>query len=320
MPLSSELKIEIYRKMYIAERWEAMLLRLIEEGVVSGIYHAGRGHEGTEVGAVMALRPDDYLFYDHRGCGHIIAKGIDMVALYGDFLGNELGATRGLGAGIVHVCDPDLGIMGQSGTLGRGQLLAAGAGLSAKLRGTDQVTMHFFGDGSANLGTFHEAANVAGAWKLPVIFVVQNNGWAVSMPVERSTAGGGFARRADAYAMPGVLVDGTDAFAVFEAAEAAVRRARRGEGPTLIEAKLARMRGHFEGDPDSYRDKDAGGAGSDRDPLVRTRLQLIEQGLLAERDLAALEQSAKETIAAAMEAARRGKLPARSRLFEGLYA
>lgn len=316
MALSNERKAEIYRHMYTAERWEATLLRLIEEGVVSGIYHAGRGHEGSEVGAVAALRRDDYLFYDHRGCGHLIAKGMDMVALFGDFLANELGSTRGLGAGIVHVCDPEIGVMGQSGTLGRGQLLATGAALSAKLRGTDQVAMHFFGDGSSNLGTFHEAANAAGAWKLPVIFVIQNNGWAVSVPVEYSTAGGGFARRADAYGMPGVTVDGTDAFAVYEAAEKAVARARAGEGPTIIEAKLRRMRGHFEGDPDNYRQKDAAASS---DPLVRTRQRLLDERTLSETQLASLESECRDAIQAALEAARRGKMPTRERLFEGLY-
>lgn len=316
MTLSADKKIEIYRHMYTAERWEATLLRLIEEGVVSGIYHAGRGHEGAEVGAVCALRRDDYLFYDHRGCGHLIAKGIDMIALFGDFLGNELGSTRGLGAGIVHVCDPDIGVLGQSGTLGRGQLLAAGAALSAKLRGTDQVAMHFFGDGSSNLGTFHEAANVAGAWRLPLVFVIQNNGWAVSVPVEYSTAGGGFARRADAYAMPGVVVDGTDAFAIYEAAEKAVARARAGEGPTIIEAKLTRMRGHFEGDPDNYRYKDVTAS---NDPLTKARERLLADEALSDPQLATLEASCRNEIQAALEAARRGKMPTRERLFQGLY-
>ncbi|AMN45756.1 pyruvate dehydrogenase E1 component alpha subunit [Steroidobacter denitrificans] len=316
MPLTNDIKLNIYRYMYAAERWEATLLRLIEQGVVSGIYHAGRGHEGTEVGAVFALDKNDYLFYDHRGCGHLIAKGADMTSLYGDFLGNELGSTRGLGAGIVHVCDPDLGIMGQSGTLGRGQLLATGAALSAKLRGTTQVAMHFFGDGSSNLGTFHEACNVAGAWKLPVVFIVQNNGWAVSVPIEYSTAGGGIARRADAYAMPGLVVDGTDAFAVYETTSMAVERARRGEGPTLIEAKLVRMRGHFEGDPDHYRPKDADAR---KDPLVRTRQRLLDEKVADEAQLTQLESTVKESVQAAVESARRGTMPGRSRIFEGIY-
>jgi pyruvate dehydrogenase E1 component alpha subunit len=316
MALNDERKTEIYRHMYTAERWEAALLRLIEQGLVSGIYHSGRGHEGSEVGAVMALRGNDYLFYDHRGCGHLIAKGMDMVALFGDFLGNDLGSTRGLGAGIVHACNPEIGVMGQSGTLGRGQLLATGAALSAKLRGTDQVAMHFFGDGSSNLGTFHEAANAAGAWQLPVIFVIQNNGWAVSVPVEYSTAGGGFARRADAYGMPGVAVDGIDAFAVYEAAETAVARARAGEGPTIIEAKLRRMRGHFEGDPDNYRRKDAAASS---DPLIRARQRLLDERTLTETQLTSLESDCRDAVQAALEAARRGTMPTRERLFQGLY-
>lgn len=318
MSVTRELKLAIYGKMYLAWRWEVGLFRLIEQGLVSGIYHSGRGHEGTEVGAVMALRDDDYLFYDHRGCAHIIAKGIDLAALYGDFLGNCRGSTRGLGAGIVHACDPSRGIMGQSGTLGRGQILAAGAALSAYLRDSDQVAMHFFGDGAANLGTFHEAANVAGAWKLPLIFVVQNNGWAVSVPISYSTAGGGFARRADAYGMLGILVDGSDAFTVYEAAREAVARARRGEGPTIIEAKVTRMRGHFEGDAERYRPSKQEREDAAADPILIARSKLISEGI-AESELAALEADMQRLLDGALREAKQAEMPARDRIFDGLY-
>lgn len=318
MGMTRELKLAIYGKMYLAQRWEAGLFRLIEQGLVSGIYHAGRGHEGAEVGAVTALRNDDYLFYDHRGCAHIIAKGVDLAALYGDFLGNLRGSTHGLGAGIVHVCDPSHGIMGQSGTLGRGQILAAGAALSAYLRDTDQVSMHFFGDGAANVGTFHEAANVAGAWKLPLIFVVQNNGWAVSVPVSYSTGGGGFARRADAYGMAGIVVDGSDAFAVYEAATDAVARARRGDGPTIIEAKVTRMRGHFEGDAEKYRHSKADRDDAATDPVLVARSQLLSEGV-SQAELQALESEVHHQLDAALREAKQADMPTRERIFDGVY-
>lgn len=319
MGMTRELKLAIYSKMFLAQRWETTLLRLIEQGMVSGIYHAGRGHEGAEVGAVMALRDDDYLFYDHRGCAHIIAKGIDLVALYGDFLGNCRGSTHGLGAGIVHVCDPQRGIMGQSGTLGRGQLLAAGAALSAHLRETDQVSMHFFGDGAANVGTFHEAANVAGAWKLPLIFVVQNNGWAVSVPVSHSTGGGGFARRADAYGMAGIMVDGSDAFAVYTAAAEAVARARRGDGATIIEVKVTRMRGHFEGDAEKYRPAKAERDDAATDPVLITRKQLLAENIISEDALQSLEADIQQQLESALRQAKQADMPTRARIFDGIY-
>jgi pyruvate dehydrogenase E1 component alpha subunit len=319
MGMTRELRLAIYDKMYLAQRWEAGLFRLIEQGLVSGIYHSGRGHEGVEVGAVMALRDDDYLFYDHRGCAHIIAKGIDLPALYGDFLGNCRGSTHGLGAGIVHVCDPSRGIMGQSGTLGRGQILAAGAALSAYLRDTDQVSMHFFGDGAANVGTFHEAANVAGAWKLPLIFVVQNNGWAVSVPVAHSTGGGGFARRADAYGMAGIVVDGSDAFAVYDATMEAVARARRGDGPTIIEAKVTRMRGHFEGDAEKYRQSKATRDDAATDPVLIARSRLLSERLASENELQTLEEKIHQRLDAALREAKQADMPTRERIFNGVY-
>lgn len=319
MGMTRELRLAIYDKMYLAQRWEAGLFRLIEQGLVSGIYHSGRGHEGVEVGAVMALRDDDYLFYDHRGCAHIIAKGIDLPALYGDFLGNCRGSTHGLGAGIVHVCDPSRGIMGQSGTLGRGQILAAGAALSAYLRDTDQVSMHFFGDGAANVGTFHEAANVAGAWKLPLIFVVQNNGWAVSVPVAHSTGGGGFARRADAYGMAGIVVDGSDAFAVYDATMEAVARARRGDGPTIIEAKVTRMRGHFEGDAEKYRQSKATRDDAATDPVLIARSRLLSERLASENELQTLEEKIHQRLDTALREAKQAGMPTRERIFNGVY-
>jgi pyruvate dehydrogenase E1 component alpha subunit len=319
MTLDTEKKRSIYQSMYMVQQWELGLFEFIAEGRISGFYHAGRGHEATEVGAVAALRRDDYLFCDHRGCGHLIAKGMDMVALYGDFLGNVLGSTRGLGAGAVHPVDRECGILGQSGTLGSGHVLAAGAALALQLQHSDRVVVNFFGDGAANRGTFHEAANVAGAWKLPVIFIVQNNGWAISVPVSYSTAGGGFAQRGPAYDMPGVLVDGMDPFAVYEAMEEAVRRARMSEGPSLIEARTVRIRGHYEGDPGRYRSDEEQEKLRDADPVLNTRVRLLADGDATEAQLCDLEAEARARVAEARERANGGAMPTRERIFEGLY-
>lgn len=266
----------------------------------------------------MALENSDYLLYDHRGVAHIIAKGVDLAEMFGDFLGNNLGTTRGMGAGIVHIVDPDLGVLGQSGTLGGSQLIAAGAALSSKLRHSGQVTMCFFGDGAANRGTFHEAANVAGAWKLPIVFVIQNNGWAVSVPVEHST-GGRFVDRAIGYGMPGVQVDGADPMAVYEAAVTAVARARNGEGATIIEAKTVRLQGHYFGDPDGYRDKALRSSALLSDPIVLTRDRLLGQGT-AEAEIAEIERLALADVAAARDTALTGEAPGPERIFEDIYA
>lgn len=315
----SRTRIDIYRTMYTAQAWELTLMRLIDEGFAPPSYHPGRGSEGSEVGATMALRTDDYLLYDHRGMAHIIAKGEPLRTLFGDFLGNSLGTTRGLGAGIVHVADPERGILGQSGTLGGSQLIATGAALSAKIRKSGQVAMCFFGDGAANRGTFHEAANAAGAWKLPIVYVVQNNGWAVSVPSSHS-AGGRFVDRANGYGFTGEWVDGIDAFAVYDAAKAAVERARAGEGPTLLEVKTVRLTGHYAGDPQAYRAADEREVAASQDPIVHARAALLEAGDLTEDELVALENGAKADVEQAAEDSKSGTQPTPDRIQQYIYA
>lgn len=318
--LTNILRSHIYRSMYLSQQWEQQLLQFLDDGLVSGFYHAGRGHEALEVASMLALRPDDYLLYDHRGCAHMIAKGMSLVQLYGDFLANDKGSTRGLGAGIVHIADPEHGILGQSGTLGGGHVLAAGAGLSIKIRKTDQVAVNFFGDGAANRGTFHEGANVAGAWKLPVIFIIQNNGWAISTPQNHVTAIESFADRAAGYGMVGVSIDGMDPWAVYEAMEEAVTRARTGEGPTLIEGRVARFRGHFEGDAMKYLPEGALEEARANDPVTNTRQRLIEEGVLDASEVEDLEAEVRREVQAAANEALTGELPGPGRLSEGVYA
>ena len=318
--LSSDEKVRIYRTMYLAQQWELALLRLLDDGLVSGFYHAGRGHEALEVASVLGLRDDDYLLYDHRGCAHLIAKGMSLVELFGDFLANDKGSTRGLGAGIVHIADPARGVLGQSGTLGGGHVLAAGAGLSIKIRGTDQVAVNFFGDGAANRGTFHEAANVAGAWKLPVIFVLQNNGWAISTPQSRVTAIESFAERAAGYGMVGVSIDGTDPWLVHRTMAEAVQRARSGGGPTLIEGMVHRQRGHYEGDPMTYLTAEQQQQAKQADPVAATRRRLLTEHDSQESALTSLELQVLAEIEKARAEALLGELPGPERLSEGVYA
>jgi pyruvate dehydrogenase E1 component alpha subunit len=301
--------------------WEQRLLDMQAEGRLSGFFHAGRGQEGAQVGAISALAAEDYLLYAHRGCGYMVARGMPMEVLYADFLGMIEGSTRGLGAGIVHIAWPQLGILGQSGTLGGSFTIAVGAALSARVRGTDQVTMCFFGDGAANRGTFHEAANAAGVWKLPIVWVCENNGLAVSTTFKDSCAGGSIAARAAGYGMPGVVVDGQDVVAVRDEASRAVMRARAGEGPTLIEAMTCRFRGHYEGDAQGYRDREElERLKRDRDPLVLLANRIKAQHADAEGDFETIRRKVAADVDAAARKALGGTPPTRARILEHIYA
>lgn len=311
----------LYESMLRIILWEQKLMKLMDEGhVAAGFYHPGRGHEGVAAGACAVLRRDDYIMYHHRGCGHAIAKGVSMAAMYGDFLENLAGTTRGLGAGIVHIADPSVGVLGQSGTLGACFPIAAGAALSSVYRGTDQVCVCFFGEGTGNRGPFHEAANVASLWKLPVIWICENNGWAISTSVEQSTSVEDLSRRAAAYGMQGFQVDGGDVRAVFEVVSDAVARARAGEGPTFIEARVERFRGHFMGDPESYRAKASAADLAPRDPIARAERALLETGTASADQLDALRGVVQQEVNDAAAEALAAPKPGRERIFEGLYA
>lgn len=313
--------LELYATVQRCMLWEQGLLDMHAEGRISGFYHAGRGQEGVQAGAIATLAPQDYLLYAHRGCGYQVARGMPMDALYADFLGYKEGSTRGLGAGIVHVAWPELGILGQSGTLGGSFTIAVGAGLSAKVRGSDQVTMCFFGDGTANRGTWHESANAASVWQLPIVWVCENNGWAVSATFKETCSVPSIATRAAGYGMPGVVVDGQDAVAVREVVAAAVARARAGGGPTLIEALTCRFRGHYEGDSQDYRDREElERMKRERDPvdILARRIRAVVPN--AEAKLASIRREVAREVEAAAARARAGTAPEKSRVFEYVYA
>jgi TPP-dependent pyruvate/acetoin dehydrogenase alpha subunit len=293
---------------------ELLLQRFVAEHGFGGFWHPGLGQEGVQAGAVAALRREDKLFYAHRGLGYAVAKGMSLESIFGDLLGRVSGSTGGKGGGTVHFVAPELGVMGQGGTLGSNFPLGAGAAVSAQLLGDESVTAVFFGDGAAARGTFHEAALQASVWKLPVVWMCENNGWAISAPFSEQSPTEHVADRAGAYGMPGVVVDGQDALAVYEAMADAVERARTGEGPTLIEAKTLRVRGHYEGDRQRYRDDLTAGVEIPRDPVDLLRAYL--EPARAEQLDDAARAEVEEAFAAAMSAPR----PGPEIIFEDVWA
>ena len=258
---------ELYAMVARIRATELRLQQYIADHGFGGFWHPGLGQEGIQAGAVATLRPDDYLYYAHRGLGYGLAKGMKLETLLADLFGRVTGSTGGKGGGTVHFVDPDLGVMGQGGSLGSNFVLGVGTAVAGQMLGTDRVTMIFFGDGASSRGTWHEAAIQASVWKLPIVWVCENNGWALSARFSDQSPTPNVADRAAAYGVPGIIVDGQDAVAVYEVTRDAVARARAGEGPTLIEAKTLRIRGHYEGDRQKYRDDLTLGNEVPRDPI-----------------------------------------------------
>jgi len=307
-------ELDLYREVTRIRAIELLLHRYIEEHGFGGFWHPGLGQEGLPAGAVSALRREDYLFYAHRGLGYALAKGMSPVTLLADLFGKTGGSVGGKGGGTVHFVDPELGVLGQGGTVGSSFVLGAGAGISAQMLGEDRVVAIFFGDGAAARGAFHEAALTAAVWKLPLVWICENNGWAISVPIAEQSPTEDIADRAAAYGVPGVVVDGQDPMAVRAATEEAVARARAGEGPTLIEAKTLRVRGHFEGDKQSYRDDLEDGLEVPRDPLKLLR----ETVPAAEADR--LDEAAREEAEAALAEVLAMSGPEADVVTEGVWA
>jgi TPP-dependent pyruvate/acetoin dehydrogenase alpha subunit len=280
--------------------FEERVRELYAAGRLPGFIHLSIGQEAVAAGAAAALRPDDYVFSTHRGHGHLIAKGGSLRGLLAELYGKATGVCRGKG-GSMHLADVSVGYLGANGVLAAGCVLAPGAGLAIKHRRSGQVALAFFGDGAANRGPFHEGVNLAALWRLPVVFVCENNRWASSTAHALSTAGGSIAARAAGYGIPGAAVDGNDALAVYDAVWHAAEAARRGDGPSLIEAHTIRWVGHFEGDPQAYRGKDEVEEGRRNDPIARLERSLAARGLLdpagAERRRAAVAAEIADAVA-----------------------
>src|SRR5690349_19846591 len=287
--------LKMYEQMVRIRLFEERAGREFAAGKVPGFVHLYAGEEAVAVGVCSHLTDDDFITSHHRGHGHCIAKGVDVREMVAELLGRESGACRGKG-GSMHIADVNKGMLGANGIVGGGFPLAAGAGLTAKFNGKGQVAVCFFGDGAGNQGTFHEGLNLAGIWKLPVIYVAENNGYAESTPVTYHMSCRDIAERAAGYGMPGVTVDGLNVSAVYEAAGEAIARARRGEGPSLIECKTYRYHGHFEGDTITYRTKEELASYLERDPIQALRQFLQDQRMASAEQLNSIDQQVQERI------------------------
>ena len=306
--LSAEELREALRKMLLIRRFEESAEDAYMRGLIHGTMHLSIGQEASAVGMCLPLDDRDCITSTHRGHGHCIGKGADVARMFAEFFGKENGYCRGRG-GSMHIADVSKGNLGANGIVGGGIPIAVGAALSLKKRGTDRVAMSFFGDGANNEGAFHEALNIAAVWKLPVIFVCENNGYGMSTSTQRSTAVPNVADRSSAYGMPGVIVDGNRFADVAEAAFAAVERGRRGEGPTLIESKTYRIRGHSRSDRNRYRSKDEIEAWQQRDPIGQFEAELIALGILGADGVQSIREDVEREIAAALEFAKASSAP-----------
>jgi acetoin:2,6-dichlorophenolindophenol oxidoreductase subunit alpha len=313
-----ETALSLYRTMATIRSFEERVAREFRTGEVPGFVHMYIGEEGVAAGVCANLRDDDFITSTHRGHGHAIAKGCDLNAMMAEIYGRETGLCKGRG-GSMHVADFSRGMIGANAIVGGGIALATGAALSAQVRGSGQVAVAFFGDGAANQGILHESLNLAAIWSLPAVYVCENNGFAESTPAAYSTSVDDIAVRGAAYGIPGVVVDSRDVLAVYEVAREAVERARRGDGPTLVEAKTSRIRGHFEGDPELYRDDEERREAADRDPLPRLRERLLGDGLATEADLEAMQADILGAVEAAIEYAKGSPWPDPAELTRYVY-
>lgn len=318
MDISREQLLWMYERMKLIREFEERLHTDFAAGKIPGFVHLYAGEEAVATGACAHLRDDDFITSTHRGHGHCIAKGVDINAMMAEIYGKASGACKGKG-GSMHIADVAKGMLGANGIVGGGPPLACGAGLSARVRGTDQVTLCFFGDGASNQGTTAEGLNLAGIWKLPVVFICENNGYAETTSPDYSVSGRDIAARARGYGMPSLAIDGLDVFAVYEAVGEAVRRARNGDGPTFIEAQTYRYFGHFEGDTIKYRSREEEQLYRSRDCIDRFRSTVLQQQMLSPADLDAIDARARETIEAAARFAEQSAMPTVDDLLTDVY-
>ena len=322
MTLRSELNKDsllwMYETMVTIRRFEEQSRREADAGKLRGM-HSSIGQEAVPTGICAHLRDDDYVLGTHRSHHHCIAKGVDLNEMMAELLGKSTGTNKGKG-GTMHIADINKGMLGANGVVGSNIPVATGVALSAKVRGSDQVSVVFFGDGASSQGSLHEAMNIASIWKLPTLFVCENNRYAESTPFEYAVAGGSVANRAAGYDMPGVLVDGQSALDMFEVGREAVARARAGEGPTLIEAQTYRYQGHFGADdPLGYRTQEEEDYYEARDCIATLRAHITDGGYATEGEIEALETRALQAVAAAAAFADESPFPDASELTTDVY-
>lgn len=320
---SKPLLHEMLRRMLRIRLFDECASLMLAQSKIPGGIHNSIGQEAEIVGACMALRNDDYMTGNHRSHGHPIGKGVPLAPLMAELFGKRTGVCRGKG-GSMHLAAFSAGSLGESGIVGSLMPIAVGAGLSARLRGTDQVCLCFFGDGAANCGPFHESLNLAAVWKLPVIFVCENNGYAIHSAQAQTTAISSIVQRAAAYEMPGVSVDGQDALAVYQTVSRAADVARAAGGPTLIEAKTYRYCEHCDfsggGNPPPYRDEAEIARWRNRDPIELFCARLRNEGDLTEGEFEATKLAVQGEVDAAVAFAEQSAVPDPDALFENVFA
>ncbi|OGK99888.1 MAG: hypothetical protein A3E31_01550 [Candidatus Rokubacteria bacterium RIFCSPHIGHO2_12_FULL_73_22] len=311
-------EIGLLRTMLLIRRLEAAWAEAYARDEIGGIPPAlSTGQEAVSAGACAALEPGDVVFTTHRGQAPQVARGLDPTRIMAELYGRRTGYNKGKS---YHVTDVSRGVIGMGGIVAAQVPVAAGMALAQKLRGTDRVSLVFFGDGAANEGAVHESANLAAMWTLPLILLCENNGYCISQPVAVAVKAASIADRAAAYGLPGALVDGNDPLAVRDAVAAAVARARAGGGTTLVEARTVRLGGHLAHDPQHYRSREEIAAAWEACPIKRFRARLAAAGLLTEEASARMEAEIEAEIAAAVEFARQSPVPEPREAFEDLWA
>jgi pyruvate dehydrogenase E1 component alpha subunit len=316
--ISNEEKLSLLKKMLLIRAFEEKAEVLFQQKLIPGFVHLSIGQEASTTGSCAALRPDDYIISTHRGHAHILAKGGDPRFMFAELFGKTAGYCKGKG-GSMHIADFSKGILGANGVVGGGFPIMVGAGLSIKMRKSDQVGMVFFGDGASNRGTFHEACNMAAVFKLPVIFVCENNGYASTSPAEKMVAGGSVANRAKAYGIPGYITDGSNVLEVTEVVREAVAFARGGNGPAIVENETYRYKGHFEGDRQKYRTQDEiHNYKKDRDPIQQFEQVLKDEGILSEDMAERIRMEIIKLIEEAVQFGMDAPLPAPEDALNGL--
>ncbi|MBZ0276203.1 MAG: thiamine pyrophosphate-dependent dehydrogenase E1 component subunit alpha [Anaerolineae bacterium] len=318
--LGPEFLKELFQKMLVIRAFEERAEQLYALGRVHGTMHLSIGQEATAVGASYAMQEGDYLLNHHRGHGHCLSWGSDVNRMMAEFMGKETGFCRGRG-GSMHIADVEANNLGANGIVAGGVPIAVGVGLSIKIRKTSQVCLVIFGDGAANEGAFHESLNMASIWKLPIVYLCENNQYAMSMPVQKAFNIPHISQRASAYNIPGVTVDGNEPLAVYQAISEAAARARRGEGPSLVEANTYRYKGHSKSDRQAYRTREEVNEWIDkRDPIMRFSALLVASGTITEEEAQAMRDSATATIDQAVEFSEGSPSPDVNTILEGVYA
>jgi acetoin:2,6-dichlorophenolindophenol oxidoreductase subunit alpha len=316
--INQEKLTEMLHKMLLTRKFEEQVAYFFSMGMVHGTTHLYVGEEASATGVCCALEPQDIITSTHRGHGHCISKGIDLNRMMAELLGKATGYCKGKG-GSMHIADLDRGNLGANGVVGGGQSIAVGAALTTKLKNIDRIVVCFFGDGSTNQGNFHEAMNLASIWKLPVLFVCENNQYGISMSVKRSINIEDLSIRAQSYGMPGKRLDGNDAIAVFKAASDA-RNYVRSNGPMLLVLETYRYLGHSKSDANAYRTKDEIAQWRNKDPIKRLWQHLLDNGYYTEEELKAIEEKANAEIEAAVKFARESPYPSVDTIMEDVYA